>query len=364
MRIVIIADVMDTGLGGMKTYADNLVRCIPEVDTINEYYIINLTRTDCDRNVSFISIPYTRYPGKFFIRKFWQVPKKIRSLKPDVVLETTHIGPFFLPKGVKRLTVIHDLSTFIHPKHYTWINRMSERMLLPGIIRRADHLITVSESTKRDIQTLFDVASDRLTVIPLGVEEIFRPTRDQAILDKYGVVRPYFLHVGTIQPRKNIEMLVDAYERFRDANPMKVQLVLVGKIGWKSERVIDKIKKSQYSSDIIQTGHVAKEELPVFYSMCNLFVFPSHYEGFGLPLLEALACGAACVSADNSSLREVGGDRVNYYGGGNHFDLSQAMINFSLRDQTNLDPLAMHSKVFSWEKMTTKTVKVLENTSQ
>ncbi len=313
MRIAIIADVMDTGLGGMKTYADNLVRNLPEVDSKNEYFIINHKRSDHDRNVKFVSVPYTKYPGKFFLRKFYQVPKKIRFLNPDVVLETTHMGPFFLPKGVKRVTVIHDLSTFIYPQHYTWINRMAERLLLPGIIKRADQLITVSESTKRDVQKFFKVSDNKISVIHLGVEDMFKPTINSEVLARYGVQQPYFLHVGTIQPRKNIELLVDAFLRFRERSMEKVQLVLVGKEGWKASELMTKIKESRFSNDIIITGHVLKEELPVFYTMCAAFALSSHLEGFGLPLLEALACGARCAVANNSSLREVGGEYAYYF---------------------------------------------------
>ncbi|MEQ9301132.1 MAG: glycosyltransferase family 1 protein [Cyclobacteriaceae bacterium] len=359
MRIVIIADVMDTGLGGMKTYADNLVRCIPEVDTENEYFIINHKRSDRDRNVQFVSVTYTKYPGKFFIRKFYQVPKKIRSLNPDVVMETTHMGPFFLPKKIRRVTVIHDLSTFIYPEHYTWINRMAERLLLPGIIKRSSHLITVSESTKRDIQEFFRVPDERISVIHLGVEEIFKPTMNTDVLEKYGIQQPYFLHVGTIQPRKNIELLVDTYIQFRDQSKDIVHLVLVGKEGWKSENLLTKIRDSRYRQDIIITGHVLKEELPVFYSMCELFVFPSHYEGFGLPLLEAIACGARCIAADNSSLREVGGADIYYLGGESGLlllDVLSIIIPEVFKSERLTKPMR-----YDWLITTRNTLKVLNN---
>ena len=352
---------MDTGLGGMKTFADNLVRCIPDVDSENEYFIINHRRSDKDRNVQFVAVPYTKYPGKFFIRKFWHVPKTIRSLVPDVVMETTHMGPFFLPAKIRRVTVIHDLSTFIYPEHYTWINRMAEKLLLPGIIKRADHIITVSESTKRDVQRFFNVPDDKISVAPLGVEELFRPTNDPDVLVKYGVSQPYFLHVGTIQPRKNIDALVEAYEQFRAQSSGKVQLVLVGKQGWKSEQLMEKINNSPYVQDIIITGHVLKEELPVFYSMSALFIFPSHYEGFGLPLAEALACGAQCIAADNSSLREVGGDEVVYIQEHNVEHLSSLMRRlYERRGDTGTNP-SLSTMDHSWHKMTNDILSLLQS---
>ncbi len=358
MRIVIVADVIDTGLGGMKTYAENLVRCIPEVDSENDYFVINHKRMDKDRNVQFIAVPYTKYPGKFFIRKFYQVPRKIRLLNPDVVMETTHMGPFFLANHVKRVTAIHDLSTFIQPQHYTWINRITERLLLPGVIKRADHIITVSQSTKRDIQDIFRVADNRLTVIPLGVEEIFRPVVNQKVLDRYHINKPYLLHVGTIQPRKNIETLVKAYEQFRSQTRDDFKLILVGKVGWKASGVLEIVNDSVYAKDIILTGHVPKEELPVFYTMCAVFVFPSHYEGFGLPLAEALACGARCIAADNSSLKEVGRNYVSYLKVNNAIELSRLIreCHSVINNGNTLDRGVFEE--YSWMHTTQKTLQV------
>lgn len=363
-KIVIIADCMDVGFGGMKTFTKNLVEYISRVNTDSQLYIINTGRNEKTNNVHFISIPFIRLPGKFFFRAFYQIPRAIKKIKPDVVLETTHFGPFRLPKEVKRVTVIHDLSTFLFPQYHTWLMRTMERIFLPGIIKKATRLITVSNSTKNDLMEHFEVPESKISVIPLAAEKRFRKKIDQSVLTRLKVVQPYFLCLGVIQPRKNIPALLEAYKNFRNQYQEVCQLVLAGQVGWKSQVILDQINSHPYKEDIILTGHVPDADLPALYTMCHVFIYPSFYEGFGLPLLEAMSCGIPCIASNSSSLPEVGGDAPLYFDPNEVDQLFHSMQSFMSNEKTRIGKSELslqQAEKFSWELTGKRTLKVLNS---
>ncbi len=228
-------------------------------------------------------------------------------------IDLFHSPDFVLPPVAGRvptLVTVHDLS-FIHypatfpPNLVAYLNRV-----VPWSVNRATHILADSLSTSHDLQALWGVAAERITVLYSGVNERFRPITDTAALAsarrKYGLDHPYILAVGTVQPRKNYELLVRAFRPVAERYPHS--LIIVGGKGWLDEGLPAEIARQGLQERVILAGFVDDADLPAIYSAADLLAFPSLYEGFGLPLLEAMACGTPVISSDASSLPEVGAD--------------------------------------------------------
>ena len=225
-------------------------------------------------------------------------------------IDLFHSPDFVLPPVSGRIPTIltvHDLSFVHYPETFpaklvAYLNRV-----VPWSVGRAGHILADSLSTSRDLQSLWGVAAERITVLYSGVNERFRPIRDDATLSavrrRYGLDRPYILAVGTVQPRKNYEMLIRAFQPVAERHPHL--LVIVGGRGWLDEGLPAEIERLGLGDRVKLAGFVDDADLPAVYSAADLLVFPSLYEGFGLPLLEAMACGTPVISSNASSLPEV-----------------------------------------------------------
>jgi glycosyltransferase involved in cell wall biosynthesis len=178
-------------------------------------------------------------------------------------------------------------------------------------VARADYILTDSGNTRNDVICLLDADPERVFVVPGGVDPMFAPANEESIAQVrgfYGVDRPYLLSVGVIEPRKNFPRLIEAYTRFRVRTGLDYQLVIAGGKGWLSDETFRQAERSSFAPDVRFTGYVPDEYLPALYSGAQVFAVPSLYEGFGLPVLEAMACGAPVVCANTSSLPEFAGE--------------------------------------------------------
>lgn len=228
-------------------------------------------------------------------------------------VDVYHATNYFLPptKAAKRAVTIHDLSFLAVP------HLCSPKIVGPfsrnigQFARDADAILTYSESTTHDIVEHLGVAREKITVAPLAVDEGFQPvpreTAAEHVKSRHGVQPPYVLFVGTVEPRKNVPTLLRAFSKLRHEIPH--QLVLAGATGWEPQRFHEALEETGLGDRVLQTGYVQDHaELAAFYSAADLFVFPSFYEGFGLPPLEAMTCGCPVVAARNSAIPEVVGD--------------------------------------------------------
>lgn len=212
-----------------------------------------------------------------------------------------------------RLVTIHDLSFLRVPETHTERTVEVQTRLLNQCVREADALIAVSDHCKRELVELMDVSPDRIHVVRNGVhleefESHFDETAHAALKSRIGLTRDYFIQLGTLEPRKNIERLIQAYDRVRDERGRIPQLLLVGKLGWKSDRIVDAIRSSQGDGDIVHAGYLKREEAVLLLRGARACLYPSLYEGFGLPVLEAMAAGTPVVTSNVSALPEVIGD--------------------------------------------------------
>ncbi len=347
MHIVFLADPIDTQKKGIHYYCLNSLKAILKQNKNCKITIIKQNKKSFDPKTNIIAVR-----GKNrFIRNFWSIPRKIRKLNPDIVVEMAHFGPFNLPENIKRVTVIHDITPIKYPKWHRFPSPILHKILLPKVITQAHKIITPSLATKEDLTQEYPETKDKTIIIPLGAEDIFVPTKDKTVIQKYNLEKPYFLHTGTFEPRKGHLTLLDAYQEYRDNNGKTKQLILVGGKGWKSKKIHKAIKIHPYKSEIKVLGHIPRAELPTLMTQSQAFIFPSLYEGFGLPLLEAMSCGAPCITALNSSLTEAGGSAALYFNTKNSENLSEKMSHIDddfIRTSLKTASL-QQAKNFSWE---------------
>jgi glycosyltransferase involved in cell wall biosynthesis len=282
------------------------------VYTIQILHALSVERPDCRFIVfgppgGFVHVPDATYrllPPTRLIGRHLQWPATIRRLHPDV-----YFGPAgALPLGrigAPSVITVHDLAIYRNPRWFPSRQPLSTRLVVPRSVLRADVVISVSENTARDIVDIFGIDRGRIEVVPHGISPKFRPMGAEEKAEaraRLGLPERFILFVGTIEPRKNLETLLDAWAMMRD----RPDLVVVGSWGWNYEAVRDKM--SRLGPGLHHLDSVDPDELPAIYNLARLLAHPAWYEGFGLPPLEAMACGTPVIVSDRSSLPEVAGD--------------------------------------------------------
>ena len=230
-------------------------------------------------------------------------------------LRLFHATEHLLPrlKRARSVFTLHD-TAYIHlPQYHLPRNRFYLRLMMPRFLAASDAVITVSEHTRRDAQRWYKLPDDRLHVIPEGVEDHFRPISDASLLaavrERYQLPQRFILFVGTIEPRKNLVTLLEAYAAMRaDGRNAGIGLVIAGGKGWLYETFFERLRALGLQDVVRLTGYVPEADLPALLNCAELFAFPSSFEGFGLPPLEAMACGVPVVCSNATSLPEVVGE--------------------------------------------------------
>ncbi|MDD3102365.1 MAG: glycosyltransferase family 1 protein [Patescibacteria group bacterium] len=265
----------------------------------------------------------------------------------------------------KNIIVIYDLCVFLpFQTGSSFKTKFIEKMFLRFAMRNAKKIITISESTKKDIIKYFPIAPENISVIYPAVADSFRFIDDRqkrkSVLDKFSLPEKFILFVGTLEPRKNLVRLISAYHKLTDGCP----LVIVGKKGWDYQEIFDKIKELNLGEKVIFLNYVSNEDLPYLYNGAVCFVYPSLYEGFGLPILEAMACGTPTVTSNISSLPEAAGEAAILVDPCNiddiTRDLSKILTDENLRQDLREKGLKQAQK-FSWQKTAQEVLKALQD---
>lgn len=364
MRIAIDAHSVGTGLGGNESYAANLIEALAEIDSVNDYTLY-VTRDEAvarfrNRWPNFrvrSTLPHTP-----LIRIPLTLSAELRSHPVDV-LHVQFTSPPFAPCPV--VVSIHDLSFEHLPETFNRRSRAQLRFTVRRSARRAARVLALSEHARLDIISTYKIAPDLVTTIPIAAPTHFRPVEDeyelQRVRQTYGINGDYILSVGSIQPRKNLTRLLSAYERLRRTRPegSLPQLVLVGKRAWLYRETLKAIE--ELGTGVIVTGYVPETDLPALYSGALCFVYPSFFEGFGLPPLEAMKCGTPVITGDRTSLPEVVGD------GGvlvNPFDIdaiasaiATMVDDSSFRSSLRIEGLN-RARIFDWRETARRTLEV------
>lgn len=368
LKIAIIADALDYQYAGIYYYTQEILHALARIDTENEYlFVRSNSEGDISKNIKELVIPTPKFPGSSPFRLFASIPTILHKEKVDIVVEPRHFGPFNLPKNIKRITFIHDLTPLHHPEWHQFTSRTLQKIFLPSILKKADHILTNSEFTKQDIIKYFPYTASKITPTLLGKEDFFSPQPNPSLLENLGIKKPYLLHVGTIEPRKNLIVLLKAFEQYKQTTQNDLQLVLVGKKGWKSDAFFQHLENSKVKKDINLIGYVQRQELVALYSSAEAFIFPSLFEGFGLPILEAMSCGCPIICSNAGSLPEVGGSACTYFNPHSYEELHQIIKNIignqSLQQKMSTASLQQAEK-FSWDKTAKETLSVFEQVMQ
>lgn len=350
-KVVIIADALDFQYAGIKVYLEGMVNALQATSRRHDYILL---RAENDFRDLAGQVYVKSYASKFLhpkSRLLLEIPEAIKKIKPDVVVEPCHFGPFRLSPKVKKVTFIHDITPVIHSHFHPSNSALLHKLLLPGIVKRANLVVTNSECTKNDLIKQYIYAKGKTEVVYPGVGST--STDGAAPIANIDINHEeYILHVGTIEPRKNLVFLIEAFDEIKKRRP-DIKLVISGKEGWKNKVFKERLKKSEHAADIIITGYLEKNQIQNLYNHASCMLFTSHYEGFGIPLLEAMAAGCPIITSKNSAQEEVCGHAAVYIEDFVASDWSNAFIalleNKSLREEM-IDRGLHRAKYFSWNK--------------
>jgi glycosyltransferase involved in cell wall biosynthesis len=372
VRIMIDFSQIPVARTGAGVYAENLVReIIPLLDHADSLFLLVqsdevavLDVVGKNPRASLIPIPSAIFRNRAMLFVFEQLllPLLLLLYRIDILHSLHYTHPFISP--CRRVVTIHDLTFLLFPELHTRARRLIMPRFIRHAMRRADAVIFVSQSTCRDAEYLIPGGKALKAVVPLGVDAKYgaTPSSDEirTALERLGLKSPFILNVGTIEPRKNLLRLIEAFERLADVHT-NVNLVLAGKLGWGYADVIEKTKISPYSSRIRQVGFITDQEKLSLLHCCQIFVYPSMYEGFGLPVLEAMAAGAPVITSANSSLSEVAGTAAILIDPSSISNLAAALDALLSDDPKRLEMIGKGKKrasLFTWTATAAKTYQV------
>jgi glycosyltransferase involved in cell wall biosynthesis len=368
LRVAIDAHSIGTKLGGNESYATNLIEALALIDRSNDYTLYVTTPEANDRfNDRWPNFRVrTTRPHTPLIRIPITLSAELRK-NPVDVLHVQFTAPPFCPCPV--VVSIHDLSFEHLPQTFNRRSRTQLRLTVRHSARRAAHILSLSEHTRRDIAETYSIDEAKITAIPLAAPTHFGPVQDarevQRVRHNYGIEGEYVLSVGSIQPRKNLARLVRAYGSLltRYEKNRLPKLVLVGKCAWLYDETLRALQDTGIRDSVILTGYVPEADLPALYSGCIGFIYPSFFEGFGLPPLEAMKCGAPVIVGNRTSLPEVVGEAALTIDPYNENEISSAIeqiVNDSdLRDKLRVKGF-QRVKEFDWQETARRTLRIYE----
>ena len=350
---------------GVAMYIYYLVRSLTEIDSKNTYFLY------ANKSIS-LDFPL---PKNFFIRpaqiplpqfQAWfhlGLPFLFRRDKLDIFHGSNFLIPHFA--GCKTVSTVFDLSSIVLASQHKLFHRLSHMMFLRSSMKRASKLLAISEATRDEICRIFPQYSEKtITTLLAASPEFFPITEDsllQKVQKKYKLPKRFILYVGTLEPRKNIFGLLQAFNKVKDKIPQK--LVVAGGKGWKFSSIFDYIKQNSLEDSVVFTGYISQNDLPVLYSLAELFAYPSFYEGFGLPVIESMACGTPVITSNRSSLAEVAGDSALLIDPDSPNDIGEKLLNLSNDPDLRLkltEAGLERAKCFSWKHTAQETLKVYQ----
>lgn len=339
---------------GFGFYVSNLVKTLERIDKKNEY--------------SFLQ---PEINGDLSTPKRWvwdqiTFPKLAKQAKVDILHQPCFSVPIFY-RG-KVVVTIHDLISVFFGYNIPFWSRQFFAKWMPFTYRFADHFIAVSEHTKKDAIKVLGIPAEKITVIREAADERYQVITDQkalqAVREKYKLgTAPFILHVGTLEPRKNLPFLVRAFALAKKNHHIEAKLVITGKKGWYYEGLFQLVDELKLHEDVLFTGYVEDEDIPALYNAAKIFAFPSLYEGFGLPPLEAMASGTPVISSNTSSMPEVIGDAGILLPPENEVTWAAALVDLLTDEkkwQTCREKGLVQAKKFSWERCAQETIAVYE----
>lgn len=366
-----IRTLMDKKYSGVSNYTFNLVNELLKIDRNNQYKLYYNSWQDLQGRLPVFSydnveIIGTKYPNKIFnygMQKIFSRPLVDKLLGVDVFF-MPHINFVSLSGKCRKIICIHDLSFLRYPEYFSLRKNIWHKLIgIKNLLYKFDFIIAISENTKRDLIELLNIPEEKVKVIYTGikdVEEILLNEKMAEIAKKYKLPEKYFLFLGNIEPRKNIEAIVQAFD---EINYKDFHLVLAGEAGWKNKSTFGLINRIKSGKRIHVIGYVDEDDKKYIYRKASAFIYPSFYEGFGLPILEAMSFGVPVITSANSSLPEVARNAVVLINPYNINDLKRALSfvisDAGLKDRMSAQFLTFKSQ-FSWVKAAEKYLELFQ----
>ena len=271
--------------------------------------------------------PPARHP---ILWKYWydiKIPKILKQIEADVFVSPD--GFCSLNTKVPQCMVIHDLGFLHHPDAYRRSHSRYYKIYTPKFLKKARTIATVSGFSKNDLINRYKVPPEKIHIVPNAVKKVFRPLSfedRQQIKAQYTEGREYFIYIGAIHPRKNLVNLLKAFSVFKKRLQSNMKLVLAGRLAWKNDEFLQLLKTYKYRDDIILTDYIPEEELARLTAAAYALVYPSLFEGFGVPVLEAMKCEVPAISSANTSMQEIAGDAGLYFDANDHADIADKLM--------------------------------------
>jgi len=358
-------------LAGTSRYALNTIRWLLTNDQSNEYVIFSTKEFAVNIEEYLPNMQYTLVicpimAEHFYVRIIWEqcvFPLQMVLNRVDILFAPSLSAPVF--SRVRRVIVIHDMVAFYFGSRYSKLRKWYIRFITHCLLEKAERVITVSQHSMNDIAKYSKKNISKVSVIYEGVEEKFHVINDYEVLrhcrEKYKLPEKIILYVGMLEPGKNIYRLIRAYGKIY--KNIHEKLVIAGKKGWAFHDIFELVKKLDLEKNVVFTGYVDDEDLPALFNCASIFVYPSLYEGFGLPCLEAMACGIPVIASEVTSLPEVVGDAAVLVNPKNDGAIALAMKelvdNKQLREEKQRKGFE-RIKMFSWKKNTQKLLQIFD----
>ena len=352
---------------GVGQYAEELVRYLVKHDTTNQYRVFVTADAATNFPIYAPNLTKSAVPFKHYTySEQFLYPNTLKGAGLDLIHYTNFNSPIFF-KQTKSIVTIHDLTLWFFPgrKQKGAFKQLLYRIVIRQACRNAHHIIAITEATKQDIVKLLKIDPAKITVVYEAASEryhqLIQPANLEQIKRKFNIAKPYFLYIGQWRAHKNVIRLIRAFALLRRRYQLDYQLVLGGKIDLVYPEVMSTIKELGLQDEVVLTGYISDDELPYLYNGAECFVFPSLYEGFGLPPLEAMACGTPVVSSNVSCMPEVLGDAAIYFDPLNVEDMAKAMAevgkNYTLKRELKAKGLRQ-AKLYSFDRMAEETLAV------
>lgn len=363
---------------GVSTYTKHLVKSLLQIDRKNQYILFASSlrlsgklkefkeTLSQHQNIQFKIVPIPILALEILWNRLHLFPVEKFIGQVDIFHSSDWIQPPVGLKTTKKVTTVHDMVAYLFSSSVHRKILSTQKRRLAHVKKEADRIIADSQTTKEDLVKFLDIPPEKISVIYLAPSSIFKPQDDDKInevLKKYKIKKPYILSVATQEPRKNIQKLLDVFEKIQLERP-NFNLVLTGKYGWGPGFHY----LGGTDGKIIWTDYVSENDLPVLYSGCRVFAYPSLYEGFGLPILEAMACGAPVVTSNNSAMAEIAKDAAILVDPRNEGQLKRAIelvLDLDLENYQKLVRASMErARIYTWNKTARETLKVYEEVAR
>ncbi len=309
--------------------------------------------------------PRTRHP---LIWYYWfqvKIPKLLNKIKPDVFLSTD--GFISLKTNIKQISVIHDINFEHHPDNLPFFHRKYYQLFFPKYAQKANSIVTVSNFSKNDIQKKYNIEKNKIHVIYNGVSNSFKPINEIEKINmknKHSSGLDYFIFIGSIHKRKNITSLLNAFNLYKSITKSTTKLLIVGKKRWWSKEMKKAYKQNNYTNDILFTGYLNEQNLPMVLAAAKGLCFPSLFEGFGLPIVEAMKSGVPVITSNVSSMPEICGNAGLKIDPNNIKEIANTLKEIDEKEdlRKNLIKLGLkRSEIFCWKKAASKLSKIFNN---